>query len=139
MNRVGFLLLAIGVILAALGWFYDEPTYTGIGLIPLLILYLLATTFPDVIDYKHSRYAATMPTAMRWIWRWVAALGAVVALLALWHSTVSGWTGLPPLAAAAAALCGSIVWYTVVNDARVSQWRESKAAKRSRRSEAPGA
>jgi hypothetical protein len=138
MNRVGFLLLAVGVILAALGWLYDEPTYTGIGLLPLLVLYVLAAVFPDVIDYRHSRHAAVMPAVMNWMWRGVAVVGIVIAFIAVWHSSAAGWAGIP-VVAAGAALSFSILVYTVLNDSRVAAWRQAKSEKRRRRSEEIGA
>jgi hypothetical protein len=129
MNRLGFLLLAVGVILAGLGWFYDQPAYTGIGLIPLVVLYLLAAFLPDVIDYTHSRHAESMPPVMNWAWRGAAYVGVAMFVAATWHSTASGGTGLP-LAVAAAALPISIVGYGIVNDDRVRQWRQSRGLKR---------
>jgi hypothetical protein len=132
MNRLGFLLLAVGVILAGLGWFYDEPRYTGIGLMPLFVLFALAFLTPEAIDFTHSGHAEPMPAIMDWAWRGTAVIGGILAILALWHSTASGGTGIA-LAAGAAALPLSILSYTVINDERVAEWRASRSAKRQQR------
>ena len=129
MNRFGFLLLAVGVILATLGWWYGEPRYTGIGLLFLLPLYFLAAAFTDVVDYTHSRHAEPMHGLMDFLWRGAAVVGILLTLVALWHSTVSGGTGVP-LAIAAASLPVSIAFYTVLNDVRVEEWRAKRAARR---------
>jgi hypothetical protein len=129
MNRLGFLLLAVGVILAGLGWFYGEPAYTGIGLIPLVVLFGLAVVVPDAIDYTHSRHAESMTPVMSWAWRGAAYVGVALFVAATLHSTASGGTGLP-LALAAAALPVAIVGYGIVNDDRVREWRRSRGLKR---------
>lgn len=134
MNRFGFLLLAVGVILASLGWWYDEPRYTGIGLAFLVPLYVLAAVFTEAVDFTHSRHAEPMHRLVDFVWRGAAVIGGVLALLALWHSTASGGTGIP-LAIAAASLPASIFFYSVVNDARVEAWRARRAARRARRRE----
>jgi hypothetical protein len=138
MNRVGFWLLAVGVILAGLGWVYDEPRYTGLGLVPLVVLFVLATAFPDVIDYRHRSHAEPMPLVTSRIWTGTALVGVGLTLAALWHSTASGGTGIP-LAIAAATLPVSIVLYSIINDERVVEWRHAKAAKRARRGQGAGA
>jgi hypothetical protein len=129
MNRIGFLLLAVGVILATLGVVYDEPRYTAIGLVPLWVLFVLAAAFTDLVDYTHSRHEEPMPAIMDFVWRGAAVIGGVLTVLALWHSTASGGTGIP-LAVAAASLPASIFLYTVLNDRRVEEWRGRRAARR---------
>ena len=134
MNRFGFLLLAVGVILASLGWWYDEPGYTALGLAFLIPLYVLAAVFTDAVDYTHSRHAEPMHRVMDFVWRGAAVVGGVLAVLALWHSTVSGGTGIP-LAIAAASLPASIFLYSVANNVRVDEWRARRAARRDSREE----
>lgn len=138
MNRIGFLLLAVGVILAALGWLYNEPTYTGIGLVPLVVLYVLAAGFPDLIDYTNRQHAAVMPAVFDKMWNGVAVVGLGIAAIAFWHASAAGWVSLP-VVFAGLGLSGSIWLYTAVNDGRVAAWRQAKAEKRRRRSEEIGA
>lgn len=129
MNRIGFLLLAIGVILASLGFVYNEPRFTGIGLVPLLVLFVLSAAFTEVVDYTHSQHSEQQHPIVDFVWRGAALVGIVLTALALWHSTVSGGTGIP-LAIAAAALPASIVLYTSFNNVRVTQWRAKRGVRR---------
>jgi hypothetical protein len=124
--------LAVGVILASLGWYYGQPLYTGAGLIPLIALYALAALFPAAIDYTHSGHEEPIPAVVSWVWRGAAYVGVGLFLAAMWHSSVSGGTGVP-LALAAAALPASIVGYGMINDERVRHWRAARGLRRRRR------
>ena len=129
MNRAGFLLLAIGVILGTLGFYYDEPRFTGIGLVPLIVLFVLSAAFTEVVDFTHNQHSEPQHAIVDFAWRGAVVVGVALTLLALWHSTVSGGTGIP-LAIAAAALPASIFLYTSLNDTRVREWRAKRGVRR---------